>query len=64
VVGNVHVEVLEELGLAERSKAGIDPGMECAAVYKHQRPITISNPESFDALEVLVIVFSSCFDLP
>jgi hypothetical protein len=38
MMGDVHVEVLEELRAAKRSKARIDFGMECATANKHQCP--------------------------
>jgi hypothetical protein len=34
-MGDVHIEVLEKLHAAERSKGGIDSGMECATANKH-----------------------------
>jgi hypothetical protein len=38
MMSDVHVEVLEELRAAKRSKARIDFGVECTTANKHQCP--------------------------
>jgi len=47
VVGNVHVEVLEELGLPTLQGWNLIRGWNAPPYTNTSDPITISNPESF-----------------
>jgi len=61
-MGDGHVEILEELELPSAPRLELFWGGMLHRNKPLLDPITMSNRRTSDGLEVLVIVFSSCFD--